>query len=112
MPRLDGFGMLTRLRADKSVTHIPVVMTSMSDAKATAYSLGAVDFVSKPLNARAIIERLDKWRATKLTDVVVDSTDEAALSVQAALAGTEAASASKSGDGAGSSDTKSKNGMW
>ncbi|WP_339871501.1 response regulator [uncultured Brevundimonas sp.] len=57
MPRLDGFGLLERLRADPATAHLPVIVqTGREDVEAIdrAFHLGATSFVTKPLNWRLL----------------------------------------------------------
>jgi CheY-like chemotaxis protein len=57
MPRLDGFGVLERLRADPALAHLPVmVITGREDVKAIdhAFHLGATAFLTKPINWRLL----------------------------------------------------------
>jgi diguanylate cyclase (GGDEF)-like protein/PAS domain S-box-containing protein len=54
MPGLDGFETCERLKADPALNHIPVVfITSQNDtaSEAKGLSLGAVDYLAKPLKA-------------------------------------------------------------
>jgi len=53
MPRLDGYGACKRIREDAAGTHIPILMvTGMEDIDSInrAYSVGATDFIPKPIN--------------------------------------------------------------
>ena len=53
MPRLDGYGACTRIREDAAGAHIPILMvTGMEDNDSInlAYSVGATDFIPKPIN--------------------------------------------------------------
>jgi adenylate cyclase len=53
MPKLDGFGVLRRLRGGESAAHVPIVMLSAhggDDAVARALSLGADDYFVRPVN--------------------------------------------------------------
>lgn len=61
MPRLDGFGLLERLRADPRWRDLPVVViTGREDIAAIdrAFALGATSFVVKPLNWRLLSHQL------------------------------------------------------
>jgi PAS domain S-box-containing protein len=61
MPRLDGFGLLSGLRADPATMHIPVVMLSArSGEEATSVGLeaGADDYLVKPFSARELQARV------------------------------------------------------
>jgi len=58
LPRVDGFEVLRRMKASESVSHIPVVVLSTSDAEgdiATAYQKGACSYLVKPTAFEAYI---------------------------------------------------------
>ncbi len=53
MPRLDGFAVLERVRADPSIRHIPVIMISALDDMASivrCIEAGAEDYLPKPFD--------------------------------------------------------------
>lgn len=55
MPRLDGFEVLAQIRGDTMLASLPVVMFTSSENRVDverARSLGANDYVTKPLDAR------------------------------------------------------------
>lgn len=57
MPVMDGFAVLSRLRADPLTQHLPVIVqTGREDVEAIdrAFRLGATSFVTKPLNWRLL----------------------------------------------------------
>ncbi len=61
IPRLDGFGVLTRLRARMQTSRLPViVLTAVGDEdnEVRAFECGANDFLAKPFRARALAARL------------------------------------------------------
>ncbi|MGG6265915.1 hybrid sensor histidine kinase/response regulator [Leptolyngbya sp. AN03gr2] len=63
MPRLDGFGLLTKLRANHKLNHIPVTMlTSRSGDKhrQLATQLGANAYFPKPYNEQALLQTLER----------------------------------------------------
>ena len=55
MPDLDGWSVLRALKADPEVSSIPVVMASILDEKNKGFSLGAADYLSKPLERERLI---------------------------------------------------------
>ena len=61
MPRLDGFGFLSRAKSDAAYKHIPVIMlTSRSGDKhrRLAMNLGASAYFSKPFKEKKLLETL------------------------------------------------------
>jgi len=61
MPDLSGFDILELLRKDVELQHVPVVVLTSSDdseTKLRALSLGASDFLSKPVDASELALRL------------------------------------------------------
>ncbi len=48
MPGLDGWNVLGQLKDDPATSEIPVVMISMVDGAEMGYSLGVMDFLTKP----------------------------------------------------------------
>ncbi|OUC11602.1 MAG: hybrid sensor histidine kinase/response regulator [Alkalinema sp. CACIAM 70d] len=61
MPRLDGFGLLTRLKADEGLRSLPVAMlTSRSGDKhrRMATGLGAAAYFTKPYNEQDLLKTL------------------------------------------------------
>lgn len=64
MPRLDGFGLLERIRSSKvaRVHHIPVIIISGDEddaARERAIKLGANDFITKGIGGVELIARLE-----------------------------------------------------
>ncbi|WP_051581237.1 SpoIIE family protein phosphatase [Pseudonocardia acaciae] len=61
MPRLDGFGMLRRLRADSATASIPVVVLSAragEQAAVRGLDAGADDYLHKPFSGPELIARV------------------------------------------------------
>jgi two-component system, cell cycle response regulator len=62
MPGLDGFDTCRRIKADPATAHIPVVMvTALSDVDdlVRGFESGANDFLTKPVNFRVLMARVD-----------------------------------------------------
>lgn len=58
MPGLDGWSVLSRLKASPDTADIPVVIVSMVDDRKVGFSLGAVDFINKPVDRERLISVL------------------------------------------------------
>lgn len=68
MPQVNGFEILTTMRADSRFKHIPViVLTSSNDSetKLKALRLGASDFLAKPVDSSELALRLRNTLAAK-----------------------------------------------
>jgi signal transduction histidine kinase/CheY-like chemotaxis protein len=61
MPEMDGWSVLTALKADLTLREIPVVMLTMVDDPERGFTLGASDFATKPVNRRRLSQILKKY---------------------------------------------------
>ena len=50
MPGMDGWAVLTALKADPALSDIPVIMLTIMDEKQMGYALGAADYLTKPID--------------------------------------------------------------
>jgi CheY-like chemotaxis protein len=62
MPRLDGWGVLKGLKADPALANIPVMMITIVDNPGLGHSLGAVEYLTKPIDWRRMATALAKYR--------------------------------------------------
>jgi PAS domain S-box-containing protein len=62
MPGLDGWAVLTELKADPALAEIPVVMLTIVDNKNLGYALGASDYLTKPIQRERLLAVLEKYR--------------------------------------------------
>jgi CheY-like chemotaxis protein len=62
MPGLDGWTVLSMLKADSSVCDIPVIMLTMMDDKKRGYALGAANYITKPIDRKRLAQVLKKFR--------------------------------------------------
>jgi GAF domain-containing protein/DNA-binding response OmpR family regulator len=76
MPGLDGWAVLSALKADPDLADIPVIMLTIVDDKNLAYALGASDYLTKPIERERLTAVLKKYRRD-LPILVVD--DDPAL---------------------------------
>ncbi len=64
MPRMDGWAVLRILKADPELHNIPVIMLSMIDDRTRGYSLGAVDYLTKPVDRKLLQKTLSRYYCT------------------------------------------------
>ena len=61
MPVMNGFEVLSRMRQDAELVHIPVIVTTGQteiESEVKALSLGAHDYITKPYNSTIIKQRI------------------------------------------------------
>jgi len=61
MPEMDGWSVLRALKADPQLNKIPVIMLSMIDDRTRGYSLGAVDYLTKPVDRELLRKTLSRY---------------------------------------------------
>lgn len=61
MPDMDGWSVLRALKANPELESIPVVMLTMVEDKSTGFSLGATDYLTKPINREQLHKVLSKY---------------------------------------------------
>jgi GAF domain-containing protein/CheY-like chemotaxis protein len=71
MPGMDGWAVLSALKADPDLADIPVIMLTIVDDRNLGYALGASDYLTKPIDRERLVSVLDKYRRD-LPVLVVD----------------------------------------
>ncbi|UCC55114.1 MAG: response regulator, partial [Gammaproteobacteria bacterium] len=61
MPDMDGWSVLRTLKADPELRKIPVIMLTMIDDRTRGYSLGAVDYMTKPVDRDLLHKALSRY---------------------------------------------------
>jgi CheY-like chemotaxis protein len=61
MPGMDGWSVLRLLKADPELHRIPVIMLTMIDDRTRGYSLGAVDYLTKPVDRELLHKTLSRY---------------------------------------------------
>ena len=64
MPKKDGWDVLKTLKSDATLADIPVVMLTIVDEKNKGYTLGASDYIIKPINRDHLLTVIDRYRAS------------------------------------------------
>jgi putative two-component system response regulator len=88
MPGLDGFAVCRELRSRRSTHFIPVIMLtalSESEDRIRALSLGADDFLTKPVNVAEVVSRVRSLVRIKHLRDELDSSDSIIVSMVEAL---------------------------
>ncbi|MGH7809375.1 MAG: response regulator, partial [Candidatus Binatia bacterium] len=65
MPGIDGWAVLTALKADPVLAEIPVIMLSIADEKHMGYALGAAEYLTKPIDWERLAEALQKYECIR-----------------------------------------------
>ncbi len=72
MPGLDGWAVLTALKADPATADIPVVMLTIVDDRSHGYALGATEYLTKPIDRERLLGVLARYRRDRAVLVVED----------------------------------------
>jgi CheY-like chemotaxis protein len=77
MPGMDGWAVLSELKADTELAEIPVVMLSILDERNLGFSLGASDYLTKPIDRDRLREVLGRFAGTPDCNRVLIVEDDA-----------------------------------
>jgi CheY-like chemotaxis protein len=58
MPVMDGWSMLTALKAEPSLAEIPVILMCLNSEEGLGFALGIADYVYKPVDIKQLIEKI------------------------------------------------------
>ena len=72
MPGMDGWSVLSALKADSDLAAIPVVMVTFVTERALASSLGAADYVLKPVDWERLRVVMERFREAEGDVLVID----------------------------------------
>ena len=77
MPGMDGWTLLRNIKQDPGVMHIPVIMLSMVDDKGMGFSLGAAEYLTKPVDRARLVQVLKKYMPREAAGPVLVVDDNA-----------------------------------
>ena len=63
MPDLDGWTVLAALRGDPELADIPTIMATIVDEQRHGMTLGAVGYLTKPIDRDKLVDLISKYRA-------------------------------------------------
>jgi signal transduction histidine kinase/DNA-binding response OmpR family regulator len=75
MPGMDGWSVLSALKANIELADIPVIMLSMIDDRHTGYALGASEYITKPVDRDRLGNLLQKYGRLRHQPVLVVDDD-------------------------------------
>ena len=85
MPGMDGWSVLSALKADPDLAGIPVVMVTFVSERALANSLGAADYIIKPIDWQRLRHVMDAFRDAEGDVLVIDDEPEMRALARTAL---------------------------
>jgi CheY-like chemotaxis protein len=68
---MDGWAVLRACKADPVLRHVPVIMLTMVDDRSRGYSLGAVDYLTKPVNREQLQKTLSSYYKDERSSAVM-----------------------------------------
>ena len=76
MPRMDGWAVMTALKSDPELAEIPVIIVTMLAERGLAVSLGAAEFLTKPVDRARLATTLRRHVYGDGVVLVVDDEEE------------------------------------
>ncbi|MFV2007808.1 MAG: response regulator [Longimicrobiales bacterium] len=76
MPGTDGWSVLSTLKADPKLAHIPVIMLTILDEKPLGVALGASGYLTKPVERERLLDVVGHFAKDANTKVLVIEDDE------------------------------------
>ncbi|MDE3167856.1 MAG: response regulator [Acidobacteriota bacterium] len=79
MPGMDGWAVLRELKADPELANIPVIMLTMVDSMNLGYALGAVEYMTKPVDRERLLAVMEKYRHERTAGTALIVEDDPAI---------------------------------
>ncbi len=67
MPQVDGWAVLSELKDDPELMSIPVIMVTITDEKDLGFSLGAADYLTKPVEPERLLSVVARYAGEDTT---------------------------------------------
>jgi len=81
MPGMDGWAVLRQIKTDPALKAIPVAMVTVVDDERMAFSLGASEYLAKPIDRGRLVEMADALTSGAQGHALVVEDDDAARQV-------------------------------
>jgi CheY-like chemotaxis protein len=76
MPEMDGWMTLSLLKADPDLSHIPVIMLTMSPEQDFGFAVGVAEFLRKPIDRDRLLQTLRRYHRGSAGQPVLVVEDE------------------------------------
>ncbi|MCH7573814.1 MAG: PAS domain S-box protein [Candidatus Marinimicrobia bacterium] len=78
MPGMNGWEVLAQLKADPELEHIPVIMTTIFENKKIGFSLGASEYLIKPIDRQHLQSIMERYKPEneKRSVLIVDDDED------------------------------------
>jgi signal transduction histidine kinase/DNA-binding response OmpR family regulator len=77
MPRMDGWAVLSALKAEATTRDVPVIMLTITDDKTIGFALGAADYMTKPIDRDRLLTVLRRYQPSRSAPVLLVEDDAA-----------------------------------
>ena len=81
MPSMDGWAVLSALKADPATADVPVVMLTMVEDRPMGFALGATEYLTKPVQKSRVLEAVSRCVGQKSDDILVVEDDPMAADI-------------------------------
>ncbi len=87
MPNVDGWTVLAEMKSDPALAHIPVIMLTIVDDRNLGWSLGASEYMTKPIDRERLVALVRRFtsRSANAVVLIVDDDPEVRNVVSATL---------------------------
>ena len=85
MPGVDGWSVLTAIKGDPDLSATPVVMVTSVDQRGLAASLGAAEYMTKPVRWDRFRDVMDRFRTASGGILVVEDSEETRAAIRSLL---------------------------
>lgn len=75
MPGIDGWAVLTQLKAMPELADTPIILLTMLENKEMGFALGAADYLTKPIDAQKLLPVLERHNSRQSGTVIVVEDD-------------------------------------
>ncbi|ESA32568.1 pas domain s-box [Leptolyngbya sp. Heron Island J] len=76
MPQMDGWSVLRQLKEMPVVSEIPVILLSIVDDRPMGHSLGAADYLTKPIDRKRLLSVLETHLANQVSPTILVVEDD------------------------------------
>jgi len=76
MPKVDGWSVLSSLKANPRLAAIPVIMQSVKDDRDLGFMLGASEYLVKPVDRKTLVNLLHRYTKSDEATILIIDDDE------------------------------------